>query len=588
MAFDGITVYALRSELNSRLKDARIKKIAQPEENELIITLNGAEGQLKLLMSASATLPLVYITDQNKTSPAVAPAFCMLLRKYLTGGRIMSVTQPGLERVINIDIEHRDEMGDMSTVRLIIEIMGKHSNIIFTKEDGTIIDSIKRIPGTVSSVREVLPGRPYFLPETQVKKDIFSLTIEDTEAICGASSEPVFKALYMGITGISPMYANELVCRAGIDPDRGANDLGSDERSRLFDELRNLREELRDQLFSPGIMYEHSGEKGRADFNHPVDFCVFPITSYPEYAIRKYSSVSELLQDYYSGKNEYVNMRQRSADLRHIVSTALERSVKKYDLQIKQLKDTEKRDKYRVWGELLNTYGYNVKPGEKSITVNNYYTGEDETIPLDDTVTPQQNATKYFDKYNKLKRTFEALTTLTEETGRETEHLESVLASIDMAQNEDDLNQIREELYDGGLIRRKSREKKVKLKSTPLHFVTKDGFHIYVGKNNLQNDELTFKLAEGRDWWFHAKQMPGSHVILKTEGREVPDHVFEIAAAAAGYYSRGADQPKVEIDYVQRKEVKKPAGAKPGFVVYYTNYSMAIAPGTEELVPVNT
>lgn len=586
MAFDGITVRALCLELDDRLKDGRVKKVAQPEENELLLTVNGSGGQVRLLISASATLPLVYITEQNKTSPATAPAFCMLLRKYLTGARILSVTQPGLERVLRIAFEHRDEMGDMQKVSLMVEIMGKHSNIIFVNEEDRIIDSIKRIPASVSSVREVLPGRDYFIPETQDKKDIFTLTPEDLETICSGKPVPVYKALYSGITGISPMYAQEIVFEAGLDPDRGCNLLEEGDIAGLHNTITGLAAGLTDGKIMPEILYEYSAEKREAYFDHPVDFCALCMESYPGYAKRSYTSVSRLLEDFYSGKNMYVNMRQKSADLRHIVTTALERCVKKYDLQMRQMKDTEKRDKYRIWGELLNTFGYSAKPGDKSIRVNNYYTGEDIDIPLDETLSPQQNAVKYFDRYNKLKRTFEALSTLTVETKAEIDHLESVLTSLDLAQNEDDLNQIREELMDNGLIRRKARTKKVSIRSKPLHFTTEDGFHIYIGKNNLQNDELTFKLAGGSDWWFHAKQMPGSHVILKTEGREVPDHVFEIAAAAAGFYSSGADQPKVEIDYVQRKEVKKPAGAKPGFVVYYTNYSMAIAPGIGELTPV--
>ena len=275
-------------------------------------------------------------------------------------------------------------------------------------------------------------------------------------------------------------------------------------------------------------------------------------------------------------KNTITRIRQKSADLRKIVQTALERNVKKYDLQLKQIKDTEKRDKYRIYGELLNTYGYNVEPGAKSMQALNYYTNENITIPLDETLTPSENAKKYFDKYGKLKRTYEALSELTVEVKEEIEHLESISTALDIALQEEDLVQIKEELIESGYIRRKGGGKKAKVTSKPFHYISSDGFHMYVGKNNYQNDELTFKFATGNDWWFHAKQKPGSHVIVKSEGKELPDSTFEEAARLAAYYSKGREQEKVEIDYLKKKDVKKPNGAKPGFVVYYTNYSMMI------------
>ena len=251
---------------------------------------------------------------------------------------------------------------------------------------------------------------------------------------------------------------------------------------------------------------------------------------------------------------------------------------KKYDLQLQQIKDTEKRDKYKVYGELINTYGYGLEEGAKSLTALNYYTNEEITIPLDTQLTPQENAQKYFDRYNKLKRTYEALTDLIQETHDEIIHLESISTSLDIAVSEEDLTQIKAELTQFGYIKKKHNGKKVKIKSKPFHYLSSDGFHIYIGKNNFQNDELTFKFANGNDWWFHAKGMPGSHVIVKTNGEELPDRAFEEAGCLAAYYSKGRDNEKVEIDYLQKKNVKKPNGSKPGFVVYYTNYSLVASP----------
>lgn len=288
--------------------------------------------------------------------------------------------------------------------------------------------------------------------------------------------------------------------------------------------------------------------------------------------------MSALLEDYYAQKSAVTRIRQKSADLRKIVQTAYERNVKKYDLQVRQLADTEKREKYKVYGELLNTYGYGAPEGAKSLDALNYYTNEMITIPLDPTLSAGENAKKYFERYGKLKRTNEALLALTKETKAEIDHLESVITALDIARGEEDLTEIREELVESGYIRRRGGGKRARTTSRPFHYVSSDGFHMYVGKNNYQNEALTFQFATGGDWWFHAKGIPGSHVIVKTQGNELPDRTYEEAAALAAHYSKGAGQDKVEIDYTLRKNVKKPNGAKPGFVVYYTNYSMTIAP----------
>ena len=283
-----------------------------------------------------------------------------------------------------------------------------------------------------------------------------------------------------------------------------------------------------------------------------------------------------MIRTYYSSRDLITRIRQKSSDLRRVVQTALERNRKKYDLQLKQLRDTESRDKYKVYGELIHTYGYNLEEGAKELEALNYYTNEMIKIPLDPQKTPQENAKKYFDRYNKQKRTFEALSELIKETKDEIDYLESVSKSLDIARSEDDLIQIKEELIESGFIRRKQFAKKVKITSKPFHYISSDGFHMYVGKNNLQNEELTFHFANGGDWWFHAKKAPGSHVIVKTNGEELPDRTFEEAARLAAHYSKNSGAEKVEVDYVEKKQVKKPNGSKPGFVVYYTNYSMMI------------
>ncbi len=589
MAFDGITIANITRELSETLLGGRIYKIAQPESDELLLTVKNGGSQYRLLLSADASLPMVYLTETNKPGPMTAPGFCMLLRKHLQNARITAISQPGLERVIRLRLEHLNELGDLCEKQLIVEIMGKHSNIIFCDDHDRIIDSIKHISGMVSSVREVLPGRPYFIPHTQDKQNPlrfsgqytreamprFIKAPEDSEPLnyvnlCGHMKEkpmPLYKALYTTYTGLSPIIAQELCYRAGIDADMPANVLEETALQAVYKAVSDMAAQIAGGDFSPVIVYN-----GR----EPLEYAAFPLTIYSDKTSQTFSSISSVLERYYAERSVVTRIRQKSVDLRKIVQTALERNVKKYDLQIRQMKDTEKKDKYKVYGELINAYGYNVDPEAKSMEALNYYTGETITIPLDNTLTPQENAQKYFDKYGKLKRTYEALSELTIQVKEEITHLESILAALDIAMHEEDLVQIREELIESGYIRRKGGSKKVKITSKPFHYVSSDGFHIYVGKNNFQNDELTFRFANGGDWWFHAKQIPGSHVILKTEGAEVPDRAFEEAARLAAYYSKGREQDKVEIDYVQKKHVKKPAGARPGFVVYYTNYSMAI------------
>ena len=570
MAFDGITIANIVTELNQTITGGKINKIAQPENDELIITIKNQRKQYRLFLSASASLPLIYLTETNKPSPLTAPNFCMLLRKHIGSGKIIAIEQPGMERIIRFTIEHLNELGDLCTKYLIVEIMGKHSNIIFCNEEDQIIDSIKHVSAHMSSVREVLPGRPYFIPETQSKLNPFVLTEEIFQEKIFPRPVNVAKAIYTSITGISPLMAEEVCYRAGIDGGIPTDGLEDVERVHLAHTFLRMVDDIRDGHFEPNIIY-----KGK----EPVEFACFPLSQYQDYRAVSYPSIFPVLETYYAEKNSVTKMRQKTVDLRKIVQNALERNVKKYQLQQKQLKDTEKKEKYRVWGELLNTYGYEVEPGAKSMEALNYYTNEMIQIPLDETMTPQENAKKYFDKYSKLKRTKEALDTLLQEAGDEIKHLESIAASLDIASSEEDLVQIKEEMMEYGYVKRKNTGgKKVKVTSRPYHYISSDGYDIYVGKNNFQNDELSFKFASGNDWWFHAKGQPGSHVIVKSKNEELPDRTFEEAGKLAAYYSKGRQAPKVEIDYTQKKNLRKPTGGKPGFVVYYTNYSLLIEP----------
>lgn len=570
MALDGFVISNLVHELNEKLHNGRINKIAQPESDELLFTIKSSQGQFRLAVSASASLPFVYLTEQNKPSPLTAPNFCMVLRKHIANGRITRIYQPQMERIIHFEVEHLDEMGDLCTKTLIVELMGKHSNIIFCNQNGVIIDSIKRVSAMMSSVREVLPGREYCIPATQEEK-FNPLEVSESSFMDVVMKKPlpITKALYASLTGFSPLMASELCHRASIDGDMPTDSLNEDGKKHLYNHFTWLMEDVKNAAYEPNIVY--NGKE-------PIDFSCFSLSQFEDYNAQTFDSVSAVLEQYYANRNQFTRIRQKSVDLRKIVGTALERNRKKYQLQQKQLKDTEKREKYKIYGELIHTYGYGLEEGAKKLEALNYYTNEMVTIPLDKTLNAMDNAKKYFEKYNKQKRTFEALSKLIEETKAEIDHLESISASMDIAQTEDDLVQIKEELIEFGYIKRKKTDKKAKIKSKPFHYRSSDGYDIFVGKNNYQNDELTFKVATGNDWWFHAKGMPGSHVIVKANNEELPDRTFEEAGMLAAYYSNGRDAEKVEIDYLQKKNIKKPNGAAPGFVVYYTNYSLTIAP----------
>lgn len=573
MAFDGITTNCIMQELNHLLAGQRISKIAQPEHEELLFTFKALnEGSNRLLISANASLPFLYMTKENKTSPLNAPNFCMLLRKYIGNGRISAISQPSMERVLCFTIEHLDEMGDPAVKYLYVEIMGKHSNIIFCDKDGQIIDSIKHVSGQMSSIREVLPGRPYFIPAQQDRFDPWQIAKEQFVEQILKKPCSVAKAIYTSLVGFSPIIATELAYRSGLDADDSTAALTQADVERLYDVFHSLLQDLSDGNFSYGIYYDPVT-------GAPKEFAPIPLTIYSDMEYKTFSSISEVLEAFYAQRNKHTVIHQKSTDLRKIVSIHLERDRKKYLLQKKQLADTEKKDKYRIYGEMLHTYGYAASPGDKSIEVTNYYTNEPFVIPLDPTLDAMENAKKYFDKYAKLKRTGNALSSYILETENEIKHLESIETSLSIAETEGDLAAIKEELQEYGFIKKHSGKKTNRIsKSQPLHFVDDNGFHIYVGKNNYQNDQLTFKFATGNDWWFHAKQMTGSHVIVKSENKELPDSTYEYAAALAAYYSSGRDNEKVEIDYLQKKNVKKPNGSAPGFVVYYTNYSLVATP----------
>lgn len=595
MAFDGLFLSALVSEFKTTISGGKISKIVQSEKDEIQLTIKKEKQQFFLHLSANPSIPLVYLSDKGKTAPLTAPNFCMALRKHIGNGLIQDITQAsrnlpeqGLERVLLLHISHRDELGDIGIKYLSIEIMGKYSNIILLKEDFTILDAIKRISSAQSSVREVLPGRKYFIPDQFKKENLLCFPLESLQTFLENKKNPnterdfgmenLSNLLFQSFSGLSPLSAREISLDAGLPQDQKLGCMSSLDYEKLSDAILRLRKRIREGDFTPQILYEN--EKS-------FDFSAIPVRQYggnPAFHVEIFHSPSELLTFYYGGKEKEDRVRQKSADLKKQCSTLLERVSKKLSLQEKQLKDTEKKERFRIFGELLTTYGYSLKGGEKELICENYYNGQEEHIPLEESLSPIENAKKYFDKYDKAKRTERNLSTQVKESKNTLEHLQSIVNSLATAENAEDLDDIRREMGEYGYMKPISPKKKKERKedkSSPRIFRSSDGYLLYVGKNNYQNEIVSFQIAEGKDFWFHVKGSAGSHVIAKTEGKsleELPDRLFEEAAELAAYFSSEKESAKVEVDYTERKNLKKVVGGAPGFVIYHQNYSILVTP----------
>lgn len=578
MALDGITVNSIVCELTDKLLGGRIDKIYQPQKDEIIISVRSIGSNFKLLMSANPSHPRLQLTSVSKDNPMTPPMFCMVLRKHVAGSKITNIYQPDFERVVVLELDSLNEMGDMTTKRLIIEIMGKHSNIILVDEKNKILDSIKHVSHETSSVREVLPGKEYSVPPSQGKLNPQQLNeAEFLQVFSEKNSLKLQNIIYQSYTGISPVIASEICQRASLDATIYGEQLDIDGRRSLFSAFTSIMDSVKTANFSPEIIYEN--KTGRI-----LDFSPVEMTQYSSFKKVPYSSISELLESFYSQRDNVYHIKQKAHDMRRLVVSNIDRCVKKKEIQIKTLKDNEGLEKWKLKGELLTANIYAIEKGMNTIKLVNYYEEDmpEIEIALDTTKTPSENAQKYYNKYNKAKRTIAALEVQKKQNDDELEYLEGVLNAIDASTEEADLTDIRNELIEQGFIKRKRGDKKPakqQKKSKPLHFISSDGFDIYVGKSNIQNDELTIHFAKSNDIWLHTKNIPGSHVIIATnDDTLVPDQTIIEAANLAAYNSKGKDGSNVPVDYCPRKNVKKPGGSKPGFVIYENNKTIYITP----------
>lgn len=576
MALDGIVLSNIVNELSTLLTGGRIDKISQPEKDEIILNIRNNRSSYKLLLTSQASFPRIHLTQAQKNSPLTAPSFCMLLRKYLNSAKIIEINQPVLERIVEIKLEHLNELGDLCKKILIIEIMGRHSNIILCDECRKVLDSIKHVNAQMSSVREVYPGKEYFYPPNQDKYCYSEInTINKFINIINKPME-VQRAIYTSIIGFSPLIAEEICYLSRIDSNKPYSELNKEEIDNLYASFNSISDILNKKQFSPVIYINQD--------NKYEDFYSFTLKVYDSLECQAFSSVSDLMDVFFEKRSNDSRISQKSSDIRKLVQNNLERCSKKLELQLRQLQDTENREQYKIKGELIHSNLYQIEPGQSIINVFNYYTNQEEKITLDVNLTPIQNAQKYYAKYNKKKRTLLALTDQIEQTKNELNHLESIKHSLDLAVSEDDISQIKSELMAAGYIKyKKSKAHRLTEKSTPLHYISSDGFHIYVGKNNLQNEELWMKFASGNDWWFHVKDLAGSHVIVKSEGKELTDSTFEEAASLAAFYSKAKNDTKATVDYTLKKNLKKPNGSPLGFVIYHSNYSVVVSPSEGNL-----
>lgn len=579
MPFDGIVAKSIVDELSVMLSGGRIEKILQPEADEIVLLVRALNKSYRLVLSASANYPRIHLTDAVKENPSTPPLFCTVLRKYLSGGRILSFEFNDYERIIGIVIESSNELGDISTKKLIIEIMGRYSNIILVNNENKIIEAIKHVDADISSVREVMPARPYVLPPAQDKLSPSQLHTDLLIDGLDLTTQTVDKFLLERIKGFSPLLCREACHRSDIGGRTGAATLKIEERNRLKETLDQMIKEINQSEYAPCVLFEDEQHQ------KPLDFHCLGITQYNN--ILKLDSISEVLDTFYSTRDNSERLKQKKSDLYKVLSNSIDRCTKKISIQQQSLRDVADREKLRLFGELITANIYAIPLNIKSISLLNYYTetGEYIDIPLDPNKTPQKNAQRYFKKYAKAKNTYTYTTRQLKDSQTELEYLESVLQLLDNCTALVEMDEVRQELAEQGYmtLKKKPAAKKKSALTEPLHFISSDGFDIYVGKNNKQNDFLTLKLAQSNDIWLHTKTIPGSHVIIKKSGKDIPDKTLEEAASLAAWHSKARMSSNVSVDYTTVKNVSKPSGAKPGMVIY-VNYKTAVVTPEKALV----
>ena len=576
MSLDGIFLHSITNDLYKKLIGGRVDKIHQPDKNEIVMSIRSKGENYKLLITSISSSPRLHLTNVTRQNPLEPPMFCMLLRKHLTGARITDLRQVNFDRIVEISFECKDELDSTVHKSLITEIMGKHSNIIFINQDKTIIDSLKRITENVSSVRQIYPGLKYVIPPgsdklnpLKVTRELFMNEIESVN-----SGIYIYNFLYKNFSGFSPFISKEICYLTSLNESTYLGELSETKKEDLWNVFNKIINKIKQNDFSFTIYYDENKSQ--------YGFYCMDAEHLKDYESKSFSSAGELLDEYYYELDNKNKINQRVASLIKSINTKIDRDKKKVEKQRNELLNAESRDKYRIYGELMLS-NLHKTPENHKLAVTNYYDPEQKeiTIPLDPKLNLSQNSQKFFKRYNKLKKAEEELEKLIDSTLSEISYLENILFSIEECETTDDLNDIYNELIAEGLMKRKSKVNKSKESRPVTAFISSAGHEILVGKNNIQNDTLTFKIGKKEDYWFHAKNMPGSHVIIKTNGDELTDEEYIEGARIAAFYSKGKNSGTVEVDYTKKSNVKKPTNAKPGFVIYDTNYSMLAEPNIE-------
>ena len=553
MALDGIYLHHLKNEIEAFAVGSRIEKIYQPSKEELVFALRSREGAKKLLLSCRADSARIHFTEYPPENPSKPPMLCMLLRKHLTGSKIASVTQNGLERIVKIKVDAINELGDPVTLTVVVEIMGRYSNVILLNENGRIIDALKRIDESKSQVRCVLPGEAYVEPPAQDKLNLFNDDIELIKERIYKSNKTLSNAFQNAVMGVSP-----IVCR---EYENGIS-------------IEKIKEYAQNPV--PVAVINET----------PMDFAFMPITQYGSLVeLKEFETFSALLDFFYYEKVRADRIRQRSGDLFKKLQNLQERAVRKAVNREKELLDCKDKDKYRVFGDLLSTNQYNLQKGASYYDLENYYDNCNMIrVPVDVSLSPSQNAQKYYKEYRKKQVAETKLNDFIEDAKKEAEYLETVIDSLSRAETDSEITEIRNELAEMGYLKRRNDKKAKNTKALkPMEFETEEGFKIFVGRNNLMNDRLTLKTSKNYDLWFHTKDTAGSHVVVQNDGREFTDKVIREAAMLAAKNSKAGNSSNVPVDYTIIKNVKKPSGAKPGMVIYVDYKTEFVTPNTAEL-----
>lgn len=537
MALDGIFLYHLKNEIAQFAIDSRVDKIHQPSKDEIIINLRSRQGAKKLLLSCNADAARIHFTEFPPENPAKPPMFCLLLRKRLTGAWVTDIEQDNLERILKINFSGTDELGDKTNYSLIIEIMGKYSNIIFVGKDGKIIDSMKRVDENKSHIREVLPGVTYVAPPKQDKLNIFTDDIEKIREKIAQSRKGMYKAVMEAVKGVSPIICREF------------------EYGLTLDEFKKQA-----QNPIPTVVFTDA----------PKDFAFIDIKQYDDLAtINHYDTFSQLLDYFYYERVRLMRIKARSADLFKTVTTLQERAVRKAINITQELEDCKDKETYKLFGDLIAANMYRLEKGVPYYDLENYYDNNKIVrVPADVMLTPSQNSQKYYKEYRKKQVAESKLNEFINKANDEAEYFESVIDSLSRAETDGEITAIKAELASQGYIKKGNDKKKEQKSLKPMHFKTRDGFDVYVGRNNIMNDKLTMKTAKNYDTWFHVQSAAGSHVICETSGNQISDEAIHDCAVIAAYFSKARESSNVAVDYTLVKNIRKPNGAKPGFVVY--------------------